>query len=55
MIAIDRFGFDVRATGAGKSRNIRFTYDEPAINARFVRKALVDMAAAARKQLEPLT
>jgi putative heme iron utilization protein len=55
MLAIDRFGFDVRATTAGKSRTIRFTFDEPAINARFVRKALVDMAAQARKQLEPLT
>jgi len=55
MIAIDRLGFDVRATAAGKSRNIRFTFDEPAINARFVRKAMVDLAVQARKRLEPLT
>jgi heme iron utilization protein len=54
MLLMDRFGFDLRVSSPDKTEVTRYTFAEPLPHAGAARKALVDLAQAARAQLGQL-
>lgn len=51
MIALDRYGFDLRATGQGKQATARIAFDPPLTEPGQLRPAVVKLAKLARQKL----
>lgn len=51
MIALDRYGFDLRATGQGKQATARIAFDPPLTEPGQLRPAVVKLAKLARQKI----
>lgn len=52
MIALDRYGFDLRVTGQGKAATVRIAFDPPLTAPGQLRPAIVKLAQQARQRLQ---